>query len=421
MVLPVLQADDYRSNMSEKVIKVRTPGLPLYSIVRELLHILPGVPKPALTDMLTAIAEQRGTPQRPVDWADPDRWIAERLAGAAAALAARIWRESRGAVNPRWLRNPYAFMTGHRLLEPDSRGIYHLTERGRAFLDDDPVVVREIDDLDGVPQLLYILATKTRARRADLLPEWRDLLRVASNFDSESTITGTLRHRLVNVIERGFARREGQTSYVITEAGVAYAAPPGPVDRRGDPKREDPKRDVLQAITTYNARQRQALKERLDQMDPYRFEHLIANLLDAMGYDDVQVTQASGDKGVDVVGTVRFGFTTIREYVQVKRQQGGIQRPTVDQLRGALPYHQALRGTIITTGTFSSGCHEAAAFQGAAPISLVNGEQLLDLLLEHKLGVIERPATLYELDEAVFSDPVESDASDERVNEPGDP
>ena len=191
--------------------------------------------------------------------------------------------------------------------------------------------------------------------------------------------------------------------------------------RRGDSKREDPKRDVLQAITTYNARQRQALKERLDQMDPYRFEHLIANLLDAMGYDDVQVTKASGDKGVDVVGTVRFGFTTIREYVQVKRQQGGIQRPTVDQLRGALPYHQALRGTIITTGTFSSGCHEAAAFQGAAPISLVNGEQLLDLLLEHKLGVIERPATLYELDEAVFSDPVESDASDERVNEPGDP
>ena len=103
--------------------------------------------------------------------------------------------------------------------------------------------------------------------------------------------------------------------------------------------------------------------------------------------------------------------------MQVKRHQGSIQRPTLDQLRGALPYHHALRGTIITTGTFSSGCKTAASFPGTAPISLIDGEQLLDLLFEHKLGVTERTATLYELDEAFFSNPVEAGPTEEVFDE----
>ncbi len=118
-----------------------------------------------------------------------------------------------------------------------------------------------------------------------------------------------------------------------------------------------------------------------------------------MGDDDVQVTRASGDRGVDVVATVQFGITTITEVVQVKRHQASIGRPILDQLRGALPYHKAIRGTIITLGTFSSGWKEAALYPGAAPIGLIDGDRLLDLLHEHKVGLKERPATLYEPDE----------------------
>ena len=39
-----------------------------------------------------------------------------------------------------------------------------------------------------------------------------------------------------------------------------------------------------------------------------------------MGYEDVTVTQQSGNKGVDVVATVQFGITTVTEVVQVKRR-----------------------------------------------------------------------------------------------------
>ena len=63
-----------------------------------------------------------------------------------------------------------------------------------------------------------------------------------------------------------------------------------------------------------------------------------------MRYDDVEVTKESGDKGGDVVATVQFSITTITEVVQVKRQQGSIGRPILDQLRGVLSYYKAIRG-----------------------------------------------------------------------------
>lgn len=104
-------------------------------------------------------------------------------------------------------------------------------------------------------------------------------------------------------------------------------------------------------------------------MPPYQFEHLIGDLMEAMGYEDVTVTKQSGDKGVDVVATVQFGITTVREVVQVKRHGGKvtIQRQIIDQLRGSLPYHQAIRGTRITLGKISKGATEAALFPCAAP------------------------------------------------------
>ena len=58
------------------------------------------------------------------------------------------------------------------------------------------------------------------------------------------------------------------------------------------------KRAVLRALNSHNARQREALRELLAVMLPYQFEHLIGDLMEAMGYEDVTVTKQSGDKGV---------------------------------------------------------------------------------------------------------------------------
>lgn len=69
-----------------------------------------------------------------------------------------------------------------------------------------------------------------------------------------------------------------------------------------------------------------------------------------------------------VIGKVQVGITTITEVVQVKRMQNTITRLYIDQLRGALPYHKAIRGTLITTDKFAAKCAEPHCFQGPRPL-----------------------------------------------------
>jgi restriction system protein len=384
--------------MSEDNFQVRTPWFRPYSDVRMLLTLLQGFSKAAVRSMLAAIDEQTGTPQNPVDWSDPDTWITERLQGENEQVARHIWQESHQTVNPRYIDGALILTHIYALLVPDAKGRYYLSERGKLFLENDPQTVREIDEAEGIVPLLTILATKSQAKRSDLLPEWGEFLHAHSKFGTEATMKDTLRRRLVNVVERGLVLRMGN-SYKISPEGLAYITTGSSKEARIALQEVNPKREILLAVEAFNTQKRKELREHLRTMHPYRFEQLVRDLLEAMGYEDVNVTKASGDYGVDVVATVQFGITTITEVVQVKRRQETIHRPILDQLRGALPYYKALRGTIITLGTFSSGCINAALYVGAAPISLIDGEKLFDLLIKYDIGVKKRPIDLYEIDE----------------------
>jgi len=355
--------------------------------------------------MIQSVGEQTGTPQDPVDWTDPDVWIDERLTESSREVAKRVWLESDKQLNPRHIYGSYLFINRYKLLQTDGEGIYVLSEDGERFLEDNGRVVVVLDRAEGLDELLSILATKQRAMRRDLLPEWSAFLKENSKFGTASTIKETLRRRLLNLVERGYVDRLGN-SYSISKRGIQY------LDRLQESGVSDPRRDVTRAVSGYNQAQREELRQRLESMDPVLFEGLIRDLLEAMGYEDVQVTKQSGDKGVDVTGTVQLGISSVSEVVQVKRHKGSIGRPVLDQLRGALPYHKAIRGTIITTGAFSKGCEQAALFPGAAPITLIDGQRLMDLLEEHDVGVQRREVVLIEVDEKYF-DATETAVADE--------
>ncbi|MBS1211055.1 MAG: uncharacterized protein H6R19_3453 [Proteobacteria bacterium] len=387
---------------------VRTPLFPLYSEVRLLVQILDGISKDAVWGMIKALFDQAGTPQSNVDWSQPNEWIEQRLQGANRELAKKIWADSAGTVNPRHIYGSYLFINTFALLVPDAQGIYKRSLDGAAFLDDKAPVLRKLDEEEGLPQLLSILAAHSPAKRGDLLDEWSEFLLENSNYGTVSTFKDTLRRRLLNLVERGYVAREGNT-YTITDKGIRYAAPVGPEEV------QRPHLAVLGAIKNYNDAQTKELRERLEKMNPYRFEMLIKDLLEAMDYEDVVVTKQSGDKGVDVVASFQFGITQIKEVVQVKRHKGNITRPVLDQLRGALPYHGAIRGTIITTGGFAQGCKDAALFPGAAPITLIDGDKVIELLLKHGVAVKKKPQTLIEIDESYFaSDDPETQIQEEQ-------
>lgn len=384
---------------------VRTPLFQTYSDVRMLVAALADTVKKAeVLEYLNAIWDQTGTPQEPVDWSDPDAWMPSRLKPKDLKVAQRIWTHSEKKLNPRHIYGAYLFINSYELLKPDGSDVYRLTDRGAEFLAEDPATLRELDEAEGLPKLLAIVAAHSPAKRGDLLDDWSEFLLTHSKFKTESTFKDTLRRRMLNLVERGYIDRDGNT-YTITDKGLEYAASESPTET----KRAE--QQVLAAIKQHNDARTNELRERLSKMDPYKFETLIKDLLEAMDYEDVIVTKHSGDKGVDVVGQYQFGITQVREVVQVKRHQSSITRPVLDQLRGALPYHQAIRGTIITLGKFAQGCKAAAIFPGAAPITLIDGDKLIELLLKHGVGVKKKQMTLIEIDESTFEDSSVSVAS----------
>lgn len=56
-----------------------TPRFPTYANTRALLRVLDGTRAGDYQAMANTIWEQRGNPQEPVDWANPDEWVEKRL------------------------------------------------------------------------------------------------------------------------------------------------------------------------------------------------------------------------------------------------------------------------------------------------------------------------------------------------------
>jgi restriction system protein len=153
-------------------------------------------------------------------------------------------------------------------------------------------------------------------------------------------------------------------------------------------------------VQKINQATRDHLRDNLHAMPPDRFEALIGELLIQMGFDErtVEVTKRSGDGGIDVMGVYRAaGLTEVNAAVQVKRWKGNVQAPTVTSLRGSLQVYQ--QGIIITTSDFSKGAREEAAAPNKTRIGLLNGQDLLELLIRHKVGVVEKALKVISLDE----------------------
>jgi predicted transport protein len=171
------------------------------------------------------------------------------------------------------------------------------------------------------------------------------------------------------------------------------------------------------AIQRKNAEVRRQLRERLGDLHPRVFEEVIGELLTAVGYEDVEVTKYVGDGGIDVRATLTVGgVTRVQTAIQVKRWAKNVSGRTVRELRGALGPHE--RGLIITLSGFTRDAMADASSETRMPISLVDGDRLLDLLIDHDIGVIRRKVTVYELDEGAFSDEAETPELNETPAEP---
>ncbi len=122
-------------------------------------------------------------------------------------------------------------------------------------------------------------------------------------------------------------------------------------------------------------------------LPPDAFERLCQRLLRESGFVQVSVTGKSGDGEIDGVGIVRIGgLLGFPILFQCKRYAGSVSASAIRDFRGAM-IGRADRGLVITTGTFSRDARTEATRDGAPPIDLVDGEELMDKLRELQLGV----------------------------------
>lgn len=124
--------------------------------------------------------------------------------------------------------------------------------------------------------------------------------------------------------------------------------------------------------------------EQVLQLDAKEFEILVAHLLTALGFEGSEVTGKSGDGGVDATGELNVAnLAKVKVFVQAKRYklEARIAKTVVRQLRQAIPSNG--QGAFITTADFQDGASEVALEPGFPRIGLVNGRQLVDLLVEH--------------------------------------
>lgn len=144
----------------------------------------------------------------------------------------------------------------------------------------------------------------------------------------------------------------------------------------------------------YETSFRSRLLDLLHNLSPAQFEQFAQKLLRAYGFVDVNVTQRSRDGGIDGYGKLRLGLAAMNVAFQCKRWEGNVGRPEVDKFRGAIQ-GEFEQGVFFTTSDFTPEARDASLKKGAVPIILLNGESIVNLMIEKGLGVQREPLYRY--------------------------
>lgn len=146
------------------------------------------------------------------------------------------------------------------------------------------------------------------------------------------------------------------------------------------------------------------LLSKLKNIKSTEFEIFGKKLLEVYGFTDVTVTKMSRDGGIDGFGKLKVGITHLNVAFQCKRWKSNkVSRIEVDKFRGASQgdYEQSI---LFTTSEFSKEALNATTKKGAIPVILVDGNSIVELMIEKRFGIeVETlPIYLSALDDILF-------------------
>jgi restriction system protein len=124
------------------------------------------------------------------------------------------------------------------------------------------------------------------------------------------------------------------------------------------------------------------ISDHLEQMDPYEFQELVADLLRAMGYHVTWVAPRGKDMGIDVLAyTDPLGTQKPRIKVQVKRHADPIGVEGLRSFMSTLGDEDV--GIYVCPAGFSKDASDHARGQERRRVTLIDKGRLLDLWVEH--------------------------------------
>lgn len=199
-----------------------------------------------------------------------------------------------------------------------------------------------------------------------------------------------------------FPTAQKEKHFVLTQDGLYNLAVNGSTKSHPDPggavaNLKDTHARVVSEFKTNVLNQLKAIA-------PEEFEIFSKKLLEVYGFTDVCVTKRSRDGGIDGYGKLRVGISSLNVAFQCKRwKTNKVSRPDVDKFRGATQgeFEQAI---FFTTSDFSKDALSATIRKGAIPIILIDGNSIVELMIEKRFGVdVENlPIYISALDDILF-------------------
>ena len=164
---------------------------------------------------------------------------------------------------------------------------------------------------------------------------------------------------------------------------------------------------IHQQIENLQTKVRGDLRKYLLKIPPQKFEDLIRSLLEEMGFNEAETTSYSNDKGVDVRGVLRTNpLSTVKVAIQAKRWKNNVGSRVVRDLRGSLKFADAEQGLIITPSDFTPDAKSESQAEGKTPITLINGSELVDLLIQYQVGIKQEPVIVPSIDTEYWTEVV---------------
>lgn len=132
----------------------------------------------------------------------------------------------------------------------------------------------------------------------------------------------------------------------------------------------EPSQEIYDAAN-YEAEE---IRSHLLQINPYRFESLVKDVVEANGFTNVTVTPPSQDGGIDVnayVADYNYFFSKTHVQFQVKRWRHSVGSVEINSFRGAL--HSTAKGVFVTTSHYTKAAIQEAEHSVKPCISLIDG------------------------------------------------